>query len=1086
MQELKKFTGANGSTEVSLSKEGIIICRLVGSIDAQVATYAIDQTKHLAQKIQEQGKPAYLLIDASRVTEQTSEARTITRRLGHFGIKKVAVFGKINAVVLVTQYLIRSAGIAKISKIFSSENKAKEWLLQTKEIQKIQDRPNNIAALILMAICIIELIGWATQNKTLTEFTPQIAVMNPMVAVTFFALSIVLLILNQNSQKPSQKIKIFAGIIGIWLLIYSFCIWLRAGFGVDTGIDQLLFGDRLSSITLTAPRTALNFALLSIVIFAVLDGPQKKWQQYIMYITALIIFINSALICLGYAYGFTLSEATGLAPMPLTTAICFMISIYILRSLPKNPLPFFTRLINIGNNNWQSIVVFVVIFVLTGIAWQQNKIDLQNNIAVNVTQTFSKQQTALAEKVNSYNSLLFGFRSLFEASENVTADEFTLFFDSSEVEQNYPGLNGVAFVKSVPAADKKAYQEYVRQESTAMNPELKNFTIHPDSDQPTSYIITYIEPNKSYTKQALGFDLSSNSLRLETLEKARNTGNIAATSTIDVNSAVEGTAPQDNGFFMTAPVYTDILTLGTPTTEQERTDRLYGFINASFTYNELFADIFKGDFESEVQFTVTDVGTNEVIYTYNPNATNINPEVKYQNTLNVGNRNWRLSLYASDTFGSTVAERTLPYIVLFGGIMLSVLSTLSVHFVISRRAAAMSLAESMTEDLNKERNEAIAARNKNDTILASIGDAVFVIDEKEKITLFNLAAEAISGYSAEEAIGKPYKEILHFICETGKKTEVTFIQRALNGHLAHMRNHTYLIRKDGKKIAVSDSAAPLRDDRNKIIGAIIVFRDVTREAELSNAKDEFVSLASHQLRTPLSAINWFVEILMSGDAGRLNKQQTEYIQQVYNGNQRMIKLVNSLLNVSRIDLGKLINEPTPNSIKQILNSLEREMSSQITTKRLSVNTNIKSDVPPIAIDTKLLRIIIQNLLSNAVKYTSENGKIAINVRRATLADHPPHKTHSHKESILISISDTGFGIPKTQQTHIFEKLFRADNARVKDVEGSGLGLYLVQQILLRLGGNIWFESTENVGSTFYVTIPINTKSILSITKVSNT
>ena len=1087
MQEPKNFTNANGSTEVSLNKEGIIVCRLAGSIDREVATYALDQTKRYADEIQKQNKPVYLLIHASKVTKQTSEARTLTRRLGHFGIKKVAVLGKIKAVVLVTQYLLRSIGGTKISRIFHNEKKAKEWLLQTKSVKQSQDRPNSVAALILMAISIIEIIGWITQNKTLTELTPQIAVMNPIVAITFFILSIALFIFNRNNQKPSIRIKVFVVAVSIWLLIFSFFIWLRVGFGIDTGIDQLFFGDRLSSTTLAAPRTALNFALLSVVILTVLDGPHKKWQQYTMYITALIIFINSALICLGYAYGFTLSEVTGLAPMPLTTAVCFIIAIYILRSLPKNPLPFFERIINFGNSNKQSIMVFTTILVLTGIAWQQSKADLQNSVAINVNQIFNKQQTALAEKMNSYNNLLFGFRSLFAASENITPDEFTMFFNSSEIEQNYPSINGVAFVKSLPAADKQAYQEYVRQEATTMNPELKDFTIHPNSQQPTSYIITYIDPDKSYVKQALGFDLSSDNLRMGVLEKARNTGDVVATSTINVNTAVEGIVPQDNGFLMTAAIYANEQMLGVPSTEQERVDRLYGFINASFTYDELFADIFKGDFQSEIQFTVTDVGTNEIIYTYNPSATDIDPEVKYQNTLNVGDRDWRLSLYASNTFGSTAAERVMPYAIIVGGLALSVLSTVSIHFVISRRGAAMALAESMTEDLNNERNEAVAARNKNDTILASIGDAVFVVDDKERTTLFNFAAEAISGFASEEAIGKPYKEILHFVRETtNENTEITFVQRALKGHLAHMHNHTYLIRKDGKKVAVSDSAAPLRDEKNKIIGAIIVFRDVTREAELSRAKDEFVSLASHQLRTPLSAINWFVELLLSGDAGHLNKQQTEYVHQIYDGNQRMVKLVNSLLDISRIDLGKFINEPTSNSIQQIITSLEQEMSSQISIKNFSITTNIKSDVPPIAVDSKLLRIIIQNLLSNSVKYTSKNGKIAINVRRATVTDHPPHKAHSYKERILIAVSDTGFGIPKAQQARIFEKLFRADNARVKDVEGSGLGLYLVQQIINRLDGQIWFESTENIGTTFYVTIPINTKPALNITKVSNT
>jgi len=240
---------------------------------------------------------------------------------------------------------------------------------------------------------------------------------------------------------------------------------------------------------------------------------------------------------------------------------------------------------------------------------------------------------------------------------------------------------------------------------------------------------------------------------------------------------------------------------------------------------------------------------------------------------------------------------------------------------------------------------------------------------------------------------------------------------------------------------------------------VVVFRDVSKEREVDRAKTEFVSLASHQLRTPLSSVNWFAEMLLAGDAGKLTKQQNEFIQKIYDGNQRMVDLVNALLNVSRIELGTFSVEPEPTDIVEISKSVIEELTPQVKEKKLKIEEKYEK-IPKFSADPKLVRIVLQNLLSNAVKYTPEKGKVSADISLKN-------------NNILIEIKDSGYGIPKDQQDKIFTKLFRADNVREKETEGTGLGLYIVKSIVDNSGGSISFDSAEDKGTTFHVSLPLS-------------
>ncbi|MFA7302754.1 MAG: CHASE4 domain-containing protein [Candidatus Paceibacterota bacterium] len=233
------------------------------------------------------------------------------------------------------------------------------------------------------------------------------------------------------------------------------------------------------------------------------------------------------------------------------------------------------------------------------------------------------------------------------------------------------------------------------------------------------------------------------------------------------------------------------------------------------------------------------------------------------------------------------------------------------------------------------------------------------------------------------------------------------------------------------------------------------------------AKTEFVSLASHQLRTPLTSISWYTEMLLAGDAGKLTPGQTRYLQEIYAGNRRMVALVNALLNVSRLELGTLVFEMRPTDVVAVAKSAVEEQQPQVSEKGLHFQATYEADLPLVSTDAKLFRMVIQNLLSNAIKYTPAGGTVSFSLALNTT-----------REVLLITVTDTGYGIPKNQQDKIFTKLFRADNARAKEVEGTGLGLYIVKSVVEHSGGKVWFESEQGKGTTFFAAIPLGRRDTL--------
>ncbi len=386
--------------------------------------------------------------------------------------------------------------------------------------------------------------------------------------------------------------------------------------------------------------------------------------------------------------------------------------------------------------------------------------------------------------------------------------------------------------------------------------------------------------------------------------------------------------------------------------------------------------------------------------------------------------------------------------------------------------------ETLEKKVLERTKELADAKAKDEAILASIGDGLTVADETGKLIFSNKNASDIFGLGTNQGLSDSWQEKKYGVFDPVTLKRLPADQmplfRAVKGQA--LDKVPLFIKNpqvpDGKFISVTATPILLN---GKSVGGVAIFRDITYEREIDKAKTEFVSLVSHQLRTPLSTVNWYAEMLLAGDVGELNEKQKKYLDEVYRSNQRMVELVNALLDVSSLELGTFVIEPEPTDIIKLVQSVIDEQKPQINAKRMIFSFSSEKNISLMQADPKHLRMVVQNILSNAVQYTPEGGKIEMSI---SLADPPSHKASDGqgKKNILLKISDTGYGIPKNQQDKIFTKLFRADNVRDKDTDGTGLGLYIVKSIVENSGGKIWFKSSggeENKGTTFYVSLPLD-------------
>lgn len=365
----------------------------------------------------------------------------------------------------------------------------------------------------------------------------------------------------------------------------------------------------------------------------------------------------------------------------------------------------------------------------------------------------------------------------------------------------------------------------------------------------------------------------------------------------------------------------------------------------------------------------------------------------------------------------------------------------------------------LTEPTEPSNRSTVEQQAEAEALFTSIGDGAISTDEFGRITRVNPVAQDILGYTEAELVGAWFPKII--IAVTSNDAVVNLIDRPITRAFLTGRSISekmYYRRKNGQRVPVAISVSPILLE-GRPLGAVEVFRDITFEQEVDRMKSEFISLASHQLRTPLSAIKTYSHMLVDGYMGELTQTQKKSLRTIISGANRMNELISTLLNVTRIESGSIAVTPKLIQVDRIIDDVIKEVSMMAVDKSINLEAiNLSKTNISVKTDALILKEIITNLVSNAIKYTPDNGNVSIT-------------TSQRVKDILITVTDTGWGIPLQSKDQIFSKFFRAPNIVRRETTGTGLGLYLVKGLVETIGGTINFESTEGKGTSFFLTLP---------------
>lgn len=361
-------------------------------------------------------------------------------------------------------------------------------------------------------------------------------------------------------------------------------------------------------------------------------------------------------------------------------------------------------------------------------------------------------------------------------------------------------------------------------------------------------------------------------------------------------------------------------------------------------------------------------------------------------------------------------------------------------------------------------NELSQVATQSEVVINAIGDGVVALDSKGTIQLINPAAQRIIGWGKQDALALSYQSVLQLVNQKGEPLDATTdpIQQVLNTNQQVRNNDLSIMTHSGKKFMASLVASPIGEAGS---GAIVVFRDITKEKAEEREQAEFISTASHEMRTPVASIEGYLGLALNPNTAQIDEKARDFIMKAHESAQHLGRLFQDLLDVSKAEDGRLSNNPKVVDVMAYTHDIVQGLQQKASEKGLRlvfkpIPDNEERHLTPVYnvnLDNDHIREVVNNLTENAIKYTPQ-GEVTVDV---TGSD----------DKVVISVQDTGIGIPNEDMSHLFQKFYRVDNVDTRQIGGTGLGLYLCRRLAEAMGGRIWAESEYKKGSTFFVELP---------------
>jgi PAS domain S-box-containing protein len=391
------------------------------------------------------------------------------------------------------------------------------------------------------------------------------------------------------------------------------------------------------------------------------------------------------------------------------------------------------------------------------------------------------------------------------------------------------------------------------------------------------------------------------------------------------------------------------------------------------------------------------------------------------------------------------------------------------YWRLKRRGAA-----AIEQATAKGKHDAKTERVKSDIIISAIEDGVVVVGADKVINVFNQGAAKMTGWPSEEAEGLEYHSVFKFVDEKGQPylDESDPFAKVFTQKKTVRDSTATLMTKSDKPLPTNISVSPLLDTDQNVTGAVAVFRDVTNERRQEQQRAEFISTASHEMRTPVAAIEGYLALALNDKVSSIDAKARGFLEKAHSSTQHLGKLFQDLLTSAKAEDGRLVSHPQviemSSFLEQVSDSLrfsaEKKglltdflIGTSDTNTSTTTGTKVIQPLYYVVADPDRVREVITNLFDNAVKYT-EKGKISIGLT-------------GNNTVVQFYIQDTGIGVPAEDVPHLFQKFYRVDNSSTRTIGGTGLGLFITRKIIELYNGRIWVESEAEKGSTFYINLP---------------
>jgi PAS domain S-box-containing protein len=352
-----------------------------------------------------------------------------------------------------------------------------------------------------------------------------------------------------------------------------------------------------------------------------------------------------------------------------------------------------------------------------------------------------------------------------------------------------------------------------------------------------------------------------------------------------------------------------------------------------------------------------------------------------------------------------------------------------------------------------------ARRERWEAVFRFTDEGIIIFDRAGTIVGFNPASTQITQYLASEAVGKPFGKIIHTIGPEAATATTSPLDRVLGDGVTIAKSEQLIESRSGGRIWTEISYSPIFDDAGRVTSGIAIIRNTTKDREVEEIKSDFISIVSHELRTPLTAIKGFLSMTLKHDFGALTEKQYHYLSRVYQSNQRMIDLVEDLMDATYIESGKINLTISPVAMETIIAEVVSELAAKGASGQVMINVRRRQRLPLVLADETRLHQILLNLVDNAIKYSTPGTNVDVDFK---VVD----------DNLVTTVSDHGVGISKNQIDRLFTKFGRIFNPLSVQAGGTGLGLFIVKNLVESHGGRIWATSQEGKGSRFHFSLPI--------------